>query len=160
METIQIFGINKLHEKTDIEILREYAKKTYQHCRKITTKDTYKTTDDEKFYNNNQFQMGKLENILLETAKILERNITYKPQKEQLQQIILDLKCGNNDFRRPLLVEDVINDVAYQYFEDIEYGEHCEEPLFHLEYIINKFKPIVNTICRILKENDLNKIYR
>lgn len=157
IDNIRIYNINKLEEKTDSEVLREYARKTYSNCRKITTEETYETEEGAKFYGSNKFELGKLQDILLESAEILKRIITYKPQKEQLEQIITDLTTGSEDYFRPVLIEDVINDVAYQYFTEDEaiLNEHYEEPIFHMEYIIKKFKQMVNIICRILESNEL-----
>ena len=156
IDNIRIYNINKLEEKTDSEVLREYARKTYRNCRKITTEETY---DEEgaKFYGSNKFELGKLQDILLESSEILKRIISYKPQKQELEQIITDLTTGSEDYFRPVLIEDVINDVAYQYFKEDEaiLDEHYEEPVFHMEYIIKKFKQMVNTICKILETNDL-----
>ena len=157
IETIRIYNINKLEEKTDSEVLRELARKTYSNCRKITTEETYETEEGAKFYASDKFQLGKLQDILLECAEILKRKISYKPQKEELNKIIQDLTTGSEDYYRAVLIEDVINDVAYQYFKEDEaiLDEHYEEPVFHMEYIIKKFKQMVNTICRILETNEL-----
>lgn len=167
MNDMNLYYIKNLHEKTDVEALRELAKKTYANCRKITTEETYKLDLEEKiskyFYGGNKFELGYLEKVLYESAKILYYEISYRPQKEQLKQIMTDLKTGKEDYFQTTLIEDVINDVAWIYFkEDKELlDSHLEEPVFHMEYIIKKFKPMVNTICKVLNENDLEgRIYR
>lgn len=156
IDNIRIWDINKLEEKTDSEVLREYARKTYSNCRKITTEETYEE-EGAKFYGSNKFELGEIQDILLESAKILKRIISYKPQKQELQQIIQDLTTGSEDYFRAVLIEDVINDVAYQYFKEDEaiLDEHYEEPVFHMEYIIKKFKKYINIICKVLETNEL-----
>ena len=163
MSTIQIYDVLNVEEKTDVEVLRELAKKTYANCRKITTAETYESEepDNTKFYGNGKYQLGKLENILVESAELLERNISYRPEKELLRKMILDLYSGREHYYNPLLISDVINDVVY--FEEDEelLKAHEEDPVFHMEYIISKFKPMVNIICKVLKDNDLEgRLYR
>lgn len=163
LRTIEIYDINNIEEKSDVEVLRELAKKTYANCRKITTEETYniEAPEDTKFYGNKKYQLGKLELILLESAETLERNISYRPQKELLRKMILDLYSGRNRYYHPLLIEDVINDVYYFEEDEALLESHKEEPVFHMEYIISKFKPMVNLICKVLKENDLEgRLYR
>ena len=167
MNDINLYYIKNLHEKTDVEALRELAKKTYANCRKITTEETYKEDLEGKlnsyFYGSKKFELGYLENVLYEVANILYYEITYKPQKEQLKQVMADLKTGNLDYFEPTLISDVINDVAWVYFKEEEslLDDHKEEPVFHMEYIIKKFKPMVNIICKVLNENDLEgRVFR
>lgn len=167
MNDMNLYYIKNLHKKTDVEALRELAKKTYANCRKITTEETYKL--DEKgeltnhFYGTKKFELGYLENVLFKSAEILYYAITYKPQKEQLKSIMEALKTGNLDYFEPTLISDVINDIGWRYFKEDEslLDSHEEEPVFHMEYIIKKFKPMVNLICKVLNENDLEgRIYR
>lgn len=165
MDSIQIYYIKDIHTKTDVEVLRELAKKTYANCRKITTEETYEieASENTKFYGNSKYQLGKLEEVLVESAEILLRKITYKPQKELLEKMILDLYMGKTSYYHGLLVEYVINDVANQYFKEDEalLDSHEEEPVFHMEYIISKFKPMVNLICKVLKDNEIKgRLYR
>ena len=162
MRDIQIYNIKNVRNKANDEILREYARKIYKSSRKLV-KSTY---DDEEwsggdyFYDNNH--LSDLENILFKTAKVLYHEITYKPHKKQLEQVMLDLKTGDLDYFKPLLVEDVINDVAYQYFKEDEdlLDSHEGDCKFHCEYIIKHFKKIVNVLCKVMKENDIDPIYR
>lgn len=162
MRDIQIYNIKDLENKTNDEILREYARKIYKSSRRLV-KPSY---DDEEERGGNYFydehHLSRLENILFETAKILYHEVTYKPHKKQLKQVMLDLKTGDLDFFRPLLVEDVINDVAWQYFKEDEdlLDQHEEDCKFHCEYIIKHFKRIVNVLCKVMKDNDLDPIYR
>lgn len=167
MNDINLYYIKNLHEKTDVEALRELAKKTYANCRKLTTNDTYdldiEGKIDKYFYGNGKFELGYLEKVLYECANILYYEISYRPQKEQLKQIMMDLKTGTEDYFKTSLVEDVINDSANLYFKEDEelLDSHLEEPVFHMEYIIKKFKPMVNIICKVLNENDLEgRIFR
>lgn len=167
MNDMNLYYIKNLHKKTDVEALRELAKKTYANCRKITTEETYKEDLEGKlenyFYGGKKFELGYLEKVLYKSAEILYYEISYRPQKEQLKQILTDLKTGRTDSFNTTLIEDVINDVAWIYFKEDEelLDSHNEEPVFHMEYIIKKFKPMVNIICKVLNENDLEgRIYR
>ena len=162
---VTIYGVENLEEKTDVEALRELAKKTYANCRKNTTEETYKLDEatSDVFYNNNTFNLGYLERILVDSSELLLRKVTYRPHRELLKSILIDLNTGEEDFFKPLLIEDVINDVAYQYFKEDEevLALHKEDPVFHVEYIISKFKPMVNSICKVLKENEFKeRIYK
>ena len=102
MNNMNLYYVKNLHEKTDVEALRELAKKTYANCRKKTTEETYNLDEEGKlsnyFYGYGKFELGYLEKVLFNSASILYYNITYKPQKEQLKTIMEDLKTGAEKF--------------------------------------------------------------
>ena len=171
IDTIQVYGVTweYFNSHDDIEVIREIAKRTYKKSRAMVSDDDYSNYDDDKdyFFHNKTLCLGMLEKILYKTVRELKWHITYKPQKKQLIEIE-DFLRGDYEFRASF-VEDVINDVYYVWEErdllpsdEIEYFKSIEaNPKLHVEFIIKHFKYIVNVICKVIKDNELNgRIFR
>lgn len=190
MYQVNIYGIKNIHNKSDDVILREYARKHYKKARDSLKKyPTYEIMGDvedkeyqeikEKEKNGDTMAMYttkrteffythlvKVEKALLETINSLISQITYKPQKKLLKQLKNELLVGRESYFSHGLISDVINDVLYLNENDLfqddltELEANEENAQFHCEYIIRQFKRIVNVICKVIKENDLEtKIY-
>ena len=190
MYQVNIYGIKNIHNKSDDVILREYARKHYKKARdslkkyptyeimgdienkeydEIKEKERngdstaiYTTKRTEFFYTH----LVKVEKALLETINSLISQITYKPQKKLLKQLKNELLVGRESYFSHGLISDVINDVLYLNENDLfqddltELEANEENAQFHCEYIIRQFKRIVNVICKVIRENDLEtKIY-
>ena len=83
-----------------------------------------------------------------------------------LKQLKNELLVGRESYFANGLVSDVINDVLevneYGLFKDdlTELEANNENAQFHCEYIIRQFKRMINVVCKVIKENDLDsKIY-
>ena len=190
MYQVNIYGIKNIHNKSDDVILREYARKHYKKARDSLKKyPTYEIMGDvedkeyqeikEKEKNGDTMAMYttkrteffythlvKVEKALLETINSLISQITYKPQKKLLKQLKNELLVGRESYFSHGLISDVINDVLYLNENDLfqddltELEANEENAQFHCEYIIRQFKRIVNVICKVIRENDLEtKIY-
>lgn len=190
MYQVNIYGIKNIHNKSDDVILREYARKHYKKARDSLKKyPTYEIMGDvenkeyqeikEKEKNGDTMAMYttkrteffythlvKVEKALLETINSLISQITYKPQKKLLKQLKNELLVGRESYFSHGLISDVINDVLYLNENDLfqddltELEANEENAQFHCEYIIRQFKRIVNVICKVIKENDLEtKLY-
>lgn len=160
IHNIKIYGVEGVSSKTDVEVLRELAKNIYKSSRKLV-KETYEEETPEGTYFYDKQHLGKLEEVLYESVEILLHNITYRPQKKELEQIKKELLVGREYYYKMGFISDVINDVLIYNkcdlftsdFEELEVNEN--NPVFHAEYIIKNFKRYVNIICRVLKDNEL-----
>lgn len=168
-------------ELTDEQLLRAIARKTYRHVRDFTHKDIYEQYDKERaqydeyyfmdtskyFWTNMGLNLGTLEKILMETAQELKRRVTYKPHKKILDGVILELQQVDGTGKTwnestPYLIDNVINDVKHYYGDTDEnaykqLADAEDDPVKQAEFIISRFKPMINLICKILRENEFKE---
>ena len=157
---IYLWNIKNKANKSDTEILREFCRKGYNNSRRLV-KESYdlEVQGLNYFYDNRH--LGAVESVLYCVAEYLYSKITYKPQKNELKKIMCDLKMGDLDYYKPILVENVINDCAFDYFKedyDVLMENKCN-PHFHCDFIIGKFKEYVTLLCRVIKENEVGFVF-